>query len=75
MPIQVYKLSCCGKKEITQQENLAKKDDVKSAYHQMHLHHEMAVKTVTQTPELKLALMSLRLTFGGTLGPFKWGIV
>jgi hypothetical protein len=54
---------------------LAKKDNVKSAYRWMHLHHEMAVKTVTQFPELNLALMSLRLTFGGMPGPYKWGVV
>jgi hypothetical protein len=50
---------------------LAKKDDVKSAYHRMHLHHETAVKTVTQIPELNLALMSLRLTFGSAPGPYE----
>jgi hypothetical protein len=50
---------------------LAKKDDVKSAYHCMHLHNDMAVKTVTQIPELGLALMSLRLTFGRAPGPFE----
>ncbi len=54
---------------------LAKKDDVKLAYCQMHLHHETAVNTVTKIPELNLALMSLCLTFGGTLGLFERGVV
>ncbi len=54
---------------------LAKKDNVKSAYHWMHLHHKTAVKTVTQIPELHLALMSLCLTFGSTPGPYKWGVM
>ncbi len=41
----------------------------------MHLHHETAVKTVTQIPELNLALMSLHLTFVGVPGPYEWGVV
>jgi len=41
----------------------------------MHLHHETAVKMVTQVPEMNLALMSLRLTFGGAPGPYEWGVV
>jgi hypothetical protein len=54
---------------------LAKKDDFKSAYCQMHLNWETAARTVTQLPENDLMLMSLRLTFGGSPGPFEWGII
>jgi hypothetical protein len=38
---------------------LAKKDNFKSAYRQMHLNWETAARTVTQLPENDLALMSL----------------
>jgi hypothetical protein len=41
----------------------------------MHLHHKTAVKTVTQILELNLDLMSLCLTFGGTPGPYEWGVM
>jgi hypothetical protein len=54
---------------------LTKKDDFKSAYCQMHLNWETAARTVTQLPENDLALMSLRLTFGGLPGLFEWGII
>ncbi len=41
----------------------------------MHLHYETAVKTVTQIPDLNLALMSLCLMFDSAPGPFEWGVV
>jgi hypothetical protein len=54
---------------------MAKKDDFKSAYQRLHLHSETATKAVTQLPELELALMSLRLTFGGAPGPYEWSVI
>ena len=51
---------------------MVKKDDFKSAYRHLHLHSETATKVVTQLPELGLAPMSLRLTFGGAPSPYKW---
>jgi hypothetical protein len=54
---------------------MAKKDDFKSAYQRLHLHSETATKAVTQLPELELALMSLRLTFGGAPSPYKWSAI
>jgi hypothetical protein len=44
---------------------MVKKDDFKSAYHHFHLHSKTTVKMAMQLAELKLAVMSLRLTFGG----------
>ncbi len=41
----------------------------------MHLNWETTARTVTQLPENDLALMRLRLTFGGLPGPFEWGII
>ncbi len=54
---------------------LAKKDYFKLAYCGLHLHSNTAVKTVTQRPELELALMSLQLTFGGAPGLYKWSVI
>ena len=53
---------------------LAKKDDIKSAYRRMHLSWDTAIKTVTQIPQLYLALMMLRLSCGGAPGPFKFSV-
>ena len=53
---------------------LAKKDDIKSAYRRMHLSWDTAIKTVTQIPQLLLALMMLRLSFGGAPGPFEFSV-
>jgi len=54
---------------------MAKNDDFKSAYRRLHLHSKTATKAVMQLPELELALMSLRLTFGGAPGPYEWSII
>jgi hypothetical protein len=51
---------------------MAKKNDIKSAYHWMHLSWDTAIQTVTQFPELLLAMMMLRLSFGGAPGPFEF---
>ncbi len=48
---------------------------MKSAYRRMHLYHMTAVKTVTQVPELNLALMSLCCTFRGVPDLYKWDVV
>jgi hypothetical protein len=50
----------------------AKKDNFKLAYRHCHLHWEMASKTVTQIPDLKMSFMNLRLTFGGKPCPNFW---
>ena len=51
---------------------MAKKDDIKLAYRRMHLSWDTAIQTVTQIPELLLALMMLWLSFGGAPGPFEF---
>ena len=48
------------------------KVDFNSAFRRMHLNHETAVKCCTILPEEKLALMYLRLTFGGKPCPSEW---
>jgi hypothetical protein len=40
----------------------------------MHQSWDTAIKTVTQTPQLLLALMMLCLSFGGATGPFEFSV-
>jgi hypothetical protein len=54
---------------------LATKVDFKSAYRRLHLHHRIAQQSCTQLPEDRIALMALRLTFGGAACPFEWSII
>ena len=53
----------------------ASKVDYKSAYRRCHLNHETAVQTITQLPDNDIAIISLRLTFGGGPCPFEWGVL
>ena len=48
------------------------KIDFKSAYRREHLNADMAVKSVTHLPNDGLALVALRLTFGGAACPSEW---
>ena len=54
---------------------LATKIDYKSAYRRMHLAASTATQTCTQLPDENLAIIALRLTFGGAPGPYEWGVV
>ena len=54
---------------------LASKIDFKSAYRRAHLNGSIAMQTCTQIPQLNLAFMALRLTFGGSPGPSEWGAI
>jgi hypothetical protein len=51
---------------------LATKLDVKAAFQRCHLNTSTAVQTCTQLPELCLAVMMLRLSFGGAPCPSEW---
>ena len=51
---------------------LASKVDYKSAYRRVHLAWQTALQTCTQLPEQEIAVLSLRLTFGGSPCPTKW---
>jgi hypothetical protein len=52
---------------------VASKIDFKSAYRRLHLDAATAIQTCTQLPEQELALIALRLTFGGSPCPNIWG--
>ncbi len=47
------------------------KIDFKAAFRRLHLHYSTAVQCCTQIPDLKIALMTLCLTFGGAPCPFE----
>jgi hypothetical protein len=51
---------------------LASKVNYKSAYRRVHLSWQTALQTCTQLPEKDIAILALRLTFGGTPCPTKW---
>lgn len=53
---------------------LASKIDFESAYCQRHLNNKVEVQTCTQILEENLAMIALRLTFGGTPGTYEWGV-
>ena len=49
------------------------KIDFKSAFRRMHISAKTALRACTQLPEDKIALIALRLTFGGRPCPSEWG--
>ena len=51
---------------------LTSKIDYKSAYRRVHLAWQTALQTCTQITEQEIAVLSLRLTFGGSPCPTKW---
>jgi hypothetical protein len=51
------------------------KINVKSAYQRCHLNALMAIQAITQLPDKELAIIMLRLTFGGAPCPFEWNII
>jgi hypothetical protein len=53
----------------------AKKNDIKAAYHCLHLNHKTSHQRCTQVPEESLALMMLQLTFGGSPCPNEFSVV
>ena len=53
----------------------ASKIDYKSAYRRCHSNARTAIQTCTQLPSEDLAVVALRLTFGGAPGPYEWGVI
>ena len=51
---------------------LASKIDFKSAYRRCHLNAKTAVQTCTQLPDEGVAVVALRLSFGGRPCPFEF---
>ena len=63
--LRIINWAVAARRKYPNQWIMVKKDDFKSAYHHFHLHSKTTVKMAMQLAELKLAVMSLRLTFGG----------
>jgi hypothetical protein len=53
----------------------ASKIDFKSAFRRCHLNAKTALQTCTHLPEEELAIVSLRLSFGGRPCPQEWGVL
>lgn len=51
------------------------KIDFKSAFRRLHLNAEVAIQSCTQLPEKEIALIPLRMTFGGAPNPSEWGVI
>jgi hypothetical protein len=49
--------------------------DFKSAYRRCHMNSSVAIQSCSQLPDIDIALMALRLTFGGAACPFEWSII
>ena len=64
-----------ARKKYSNKRILAPKIDFKSAYRRCHLNAEAAVQTCTQLPKENLAIMALRLTFGGSACPYEWVVI
>jgi len=54
---------------------LAGKFDFRHAFRRLHLAPETAVQSFTQLPDEQVAVMMLRLTFGGAPCPAEWGVM
>jgi hypothetical protein len=57
------------------QQILASKIDYKLAYHCGILHFATALKTTMQLSDNVMAIITLRLIFGGAPCPFEWGVI
>ena len=64
-----------ARRKYPNQRILATKIDFKSAYRRCHLNAESAVQSCASLPNDKIALLPLRLTFGGAACPFEWNII
>jgi hypothetical protein len=73
--LRLINWTVAARRKYPNRQILVKKDDIKLAYRRMHLQGDTAIKTVTQVPNLSLALMMLCLLFGGVPGPFEFCVV
>ncbi len=53
----------------------ATKTDFKSAYRRCHMNSSVALQSCSQLPDLDIALIVLRRTFGGAACRFEWSII
>eukprot|EP00957_Ditylum_brightwellii_P046184 3504193-Ditylum_brightwellii.AAC.1 len=62
------------RKKYPKRRILSTQVDCKLAYQWDHLNAETAIQTCTQLPEESLAVILLRLMFGGSPGPYEWEV-
>ncbi len=72
---QLVNYAVAARKKYLNRRILATKIDYKSPYHCCHLNWLTAMKTITQLPDEELAIILLWLTFIGSPGPYKWGVI
>ena len=72
---QIVNWAVAARRRFPGRKILATKIDYKSAYRRGILHFATALKTATQLPDDAAALITLRLTFGGTPCLFEWGVI
>jgi hypothetical protein len=72
---QLINWTVTARKRYPKKRILATKLDVKAAFQRCHLNALTAVQTCTQLPELSLAIMMLRLSFGNAPCPSEWGAI
>lgn len=65
----------CARRKHPGRRIFATKLDFKSAYRRCHLHHATAAQSCAQLPDDEIALLMLRLTFGGTPCPHEWSVI
>eukprot|EP00984_Skeletonema_dohrnii_P011474 scaffold4586_cov70-Skeletonema_dohrnii-CCMP3373.AAC.2 len=61
--------------ELLKSRIFCQKIDFKSAFRRLHLNAEVAIQSCTQLPEEEIALIPLRMTFGGAPNPSEWGVI
>jgi hypothetical protein len=72
---QIINWAVAAQKKYPNIRILATKLDIKAAFRRCPLNASTAIQTCTQLPELRLALMMLRLTFGGAPCPSEFGAI
>ena len=68
-----YIVAC--RRKFPNKKILLSKFDLKSAYRRCHMNYDTAIQFVTMDPELDIAMLTLRLTFGGAPNPNKFSLV
>ena len=64
-----------ARKKFPGKKVISSKIDYNSAYRRCHLNVNTEIQTFTQLPEEDLAIVALRLTFGGDPGPYEWEVL
>ena len=70
----IHYIVACHEK-YTNKRILLSKFDLKSAYRRCHMTYDIAIQSFTQDPTLNIAMLTLRLTFGGAPNPNSFGLV